>query len=343
MSENKLIKPSYGRLINNIAEILTQARSQAVRQINQILVKTYWEIGKEIVKYEQKGKERAEYGSDLMKRLSKELAEKFGKGFSRTNLQYMRQLYLYRPNCQTLSGELSWSHYCLLLAVSDEQGRSFYEKETVSARWSVRQLDRQINSMLYERLALSKDKKGVLTLANKGQIIEKPEDAVKDPYVLEFLGIKENVKLSESKLESALIDHLKEFLLELGKGFSFVERQKRISMNNEHFYIDLVFYNIYLKCYVLIDLKARKLKHEDIGQMNFYLNYFKKEINREEDGEPVGIILCAEKDRAFAEFVMGGLSNKLFTSKYKLALPKPKELQDEIAQTISFLRLKGKA
>ncbi|MBU0502573.1 MAG: DUF1016 family protein, partial [Candidatus Margulisbacteria bacterium] len=246
------------------------------------------------------------------------------------------------PKCATLSHKLSWSHYCLLVAVSDPQGRSFYEKETIDCNWSVRQLDRQVNSMLYERLALSKNKKGVLTLAKKGQSITKPEDVIKDPYVLEFLGIPENTKLSETKLESSLIEHLKAFLLELGKGFSFVARQQRISINNEHFYVDLVFYNIYLKCYVLIDLKTRKLKHTDIGQMNFYLNYFKKEVNRKEDNEPVGIVLCAEKDKAFAEFVMSGLSNKLFTSKYKLALPKPKELQAEISETLSNLRLKGK-
>ncbi|MFH1387137.1 MAG: PDDEXK nuclease domain-containing protein [bacterium] len=331
----------FQQLVVKIGDILSLSRSQAVRQVNQLLVKTYWEIGKEIVEFAQKGKEKADYGEALLEALSKDLTLKYGKGFTPSGLRRMRQFYLAYPICATLSHELSWSHYCLLVAVSNPNGRAFYEKETINAKWSIRQLDRQINSMLYERLALSKDKKGVLLLANKGLEIERPEDAVKDPYVLEFLGLPENVKLSESKLESSLIEHLKSFLLELGKGFSFVERQKRISMNNEHFYVDLVFYNIFLKCYVLIDLKTRKLRHEDAGQMNFYLNYFKKEINREGDGEPIGIILCAEKDKTFAEFVMGGLSNKLFTSKYKLALPKPKELQNEIAQTISTLRLKG--
>lgn len=337
MTKDKLSKTTYSQLVGRIAGILTQARSQAVRQINQLLVKTYWEIGREIVEYEQKGKERADYGSSLMIMLSGELSQKYGKGFSRTNLQNMRQLYLNHPKCQTLSGELSWSHYCLLIAVSDPNARSFYEKEAINSIWSVRQLDRQINSMLYERLALSRDKKGVLALAKKGQSLERPEDAIKDPYILEFLGIPEDAKLSETRLESALIEHLKEFLLELGKGFSFIERQKRITMNNEHFYIDLVFYNIYLKCYVLIDLKTRKLKHEDAGQMNFYLNYFQNEINREGDNRPIGIILCAEKEKIFAEYVLGGLSNKIFTSKYKLALPKPKELEEEIAQTITSI------
>ena len=331
---------NYNQLIDNISGILSLARSQAVQRVNQILVKTYWEVGREIVEFAQKGREKAGYGEKLLGKLSQDLALKFGKGFTQSALRRMRQFYLAYPNCATLSHELGWSHYCLLVAVSDISARSFYEKESLANKWSVRQLDRQINSMLYERLALSRDKRGVLKLAKKGQVVEKPEDAIKDPYVLEFLGIPEDPHLSESQLEAALIEHLKEFILELGKGFSFVGRQKRISMNNEHFYIDLVFYNIHLKCYVLIDLKTRKLKHGDIGQMNFYLNYFKKEVNREGDGEPVGIILCAEKDKAFAEFVMAGLSNKLFTSKYKLALPKPKELQNEISQTV--YRLKGK-
>jgi predicted nuclease of restriction endonuclease-like (RecB) superfamily len=342
MAKNKLTKTTYPQLISRISDILSFARSQAIRQVNQIIVKTYWEIGREIVEYEQKGKEKADYGSQLIAELSKKLTEKFGRGFTKTNLYNMSLFYKNYKIFQTLSGKLSWSHYCLLLSVSDPGARSFYEKEAIVCNWSVRQLDRQINSMLYERLALSRDKNGVLKLANKGQTIEKPGDAVIDPYVLEFLGLPENSSLSETQLESALIEHLKDFLLELGKGFSFIGRQKRISMNNEHFYIDLVFYNIPLQCYVLIDLQTRKLKHEDIGQMNFYLNYFKKEVNRTEDNEPIGIILCAEKDKAFAEFVMAGLSNKLFTSKYKLALPKPKELQDEVVHTISTLRLKGK-
>lgn len=337
MTKDKLSKTTYSQLIGKIAGILAQARSQAVRQINQILVKTYWEIGREIVEFEQKGKVRADYGSSLMMTLSGELSQKFGKGFSRTNLQNMRQLYLYYPKCQTLSGELSWSHYCQLIAVTDDHARSFYEKESINNHWSARQLDRQINSMLFERLSLSKDKKGVLALAKKGQLIEKSEDVIKDPYILEFLGVPENSKLSETQLESALIEHLKEFLLELGKGFSFIERQKRITMNNEHFYIDLVFYHVYLKCYVLIDLKTRKFKHEDVGQMNFYLNYFRKEINQEGDNGPIGIILCAEKEKVFAEYVLGGLSNKIFASKYKLALPKPKELKEEMAQTITSI------
>jgi len=232
---------------------------------------------------------------------------------------------------QTVSSKfepmLSWSHYCELLKVDEPLAQSFYEQEAVQNNWSVRELKRQINSMLFERLALSKDTKVVMKMARKGQIIEKPEDTIKDPYILEFLKLKEETSYTESQLEQALVDKLQYFLLELGKGFSFVARQKRITIANRHYYIDLVFYNRLLKCFVLIDLKTDELDHADIGQMNFYLNYFKENEKTEEENDPIGIILCAKKDDIFAKYVLGGLSNKVFASKYKLALPSEKELR----------------
>ena len=232
---------------------------------------------------------------------------------------------------RTLSDEfepvLSWSHYCELLKVDEPLARSFYEQEANQNNWSVRELKRQINSMLFERLALSKDTKAVMKMARKGQIIEKPEDAVKDPYILEFLDLKEETSYTESQLEAALIDKPQYFLLELGKGFSFVARQKRITIANRHYYIDLVFYNRLLKCFVLIDLKTGELDHADIGQMNFYLNYFREDQKTEDENDPIGIILCAKKDDIFAKYVLGGLSNKVFASKYKLALPSEKEIR----------------
>lgn len=316
----------YGHLLNSIGELLESARKYVARTINNILVETYWNIGKRIVEYEQKGGEKAEYGTELLTKLSKDLSLKYGKGFSKSNVYLMRLLYIKYPKFQTLSGKLSWSHYVELLSVSDDLTRSFYEKQCIKENWSVRELKRQINSMLFERIALSKDKKGVLELAKKGQIIEKEEDIIKDPYILEFLKIPEKYQYTEKELEQRLIDNLQMFLFELGKGFAFVNRQHRITLNNNHFYLDLVFYHTILKCYVLIDLKVGKITHQDIGQMNMYLNYFKSEVNAENDNPPVGIVLGAEKDNILVEYALGGISNKLFVSRYKLYLPDKKKL-----------------
>jgi len=330
--KNKVIGPvNYDNLLDRVANILVEARTKVVREINKAQVLAYWEIGKEIVEFEQKGMVRAEYGEELIVSLTKDMTERFGKGFSERNLRNMRAFYLNFPMRQTVSGKfepmLSWSHYCELLKVEEPLPRSFYEQETVQNNWSVRELKRQINSMLFERLALSKDTKAVMKMARKGQIIEKPEDAIKDPYVLEFLKLKEETSYTESQLEQALIDKLQYFLLELGKGFSFVARQKRITIANRHYYIDLVFYNRLLKCFVLIDLKTSELDHADIGQMNFYLNYFNENEKTEDENAPIGIILCAKKDDIFAKYVLGGLSNKVFASKYKLALPSEEEIK----------------
>jgi len=343
----------YSGLIINIGDILEEGRKQAVVSVNIVLLKTYWKIGKEIVEYEQNGKEKAEYGSVLLNNLSKDLRLRYGKGFSMSNVYLMRLLFIKYPIFQTVSGkfkrskklqkvsakskasqisqtlseQLTWSHYTELLGVSDDNARSFYEKQCVSEHWSVRELRRQIDSALYTRLLLSKDKKGLLELSKKGQIIEKPKDVVKDPYILEFLNIPENYKFSEKELESKIIDKLQSFLLELGKGFTFVKRQYRITLDNTDFYVDLVFYHRILKCFVLIDLKIGKANHTDIGQMNMYLNYFKKEENSKEDNPPIGIILSAEKDNLQVEFALGGITNNLFVSKYKLYLPTKEELK----------------
>ena len=326
----KLTKSKYNELIERISGLVTQSRTELAKTINTKIVNTYWTIGKYIVEYEQKGRLRADYGSELIKKLSKELLVSLGKGFSQRNLRDMRRMYLTYPKWQTVSAKLSWSHYCLLLSIGDEAKRGFYEQESIKDLYSFRELKRQISSALYERLSLSKDKRGVLLLSKKGQIIESADDVVKDPYILEFLRIPESESLSETKLESALIRHLRGFLLELGRGFSFVGRQYRITMNNVHYYVDLVFYHIELKCYVLIDLKVREFRHEDAGQMNFYLNYFENEVNVKGDNPPIGIILCLEKNKVYVDYVLGGISNKIFTSRYKLKLPTTKELTDEV-------------
>ncbi len=353
---NKAITMTYSSLVDRIAQILVQARNNVVRQINRTQVLAYWEIGREIVEFEQKGKARAEYGENLLMKLSADMTAKFGRGFSAENLRLMRKFYITFRKSKTLSWKsdskkyqtpsvksekpqtlsakfepmLSWSHYCELLRVEESLARSFYEQESIQNNWSVRELKRQINSMLFERLALSKDVKAVMRMAEKGQIIEKPEDAIKDPYILEFLNLREETAYTESQLEQSVIDKLQYFLLELGKGFSFVARQKRITIANRHYHIDLVFYNRILKCFVLIDLKTGELDHSDIGQMNFYLNYFKENEKAEGENDPIGLILCAKKDDIFAKYVLGGLSNKIFASKYKLALPSEQELRSKL-------------
>ncbi len=347
----------YNDLLGRIANILVEARTKVIRAIDKNQVLAYWEIGREIVEFEQKGKPRGEYGERLMERLSRDMTQKFGKGFSPTNLKMMRLFYQSFPIRQTLSDEfterqksetlshnseisqtlsvkfepmISWSNYCELLKVEEPLARSFYEQEAIQSNWSVRELKRQINSMLFERLALSKDTKAVMKMAKEGQIIENPEDTIKDPYILEFLNLKEEASYTERQLEQAVIDKLQHFLLEIGKGFSFVARQKRITITNRHYYIDLVFYNRFLRCFVLIDLKSGELDHADIGQMNFYLNYFKENEKTEGENDPIGLILCAKKDDSFARYVLGGLNNKVFASKYKLALPSEKELKAKL-------------
>ena len=323
---------NYNRLLTNIGSLLEKARQQVYTTVNHFLVQTYWNIGKDIVEFEQQGKQRAEYGGELLLRLSADLAAQHGKGFSRSNLQYMRQLYLNYPKCQTLSGELSWSHYLELLEINNDLTRSFYEKQSIGERWSVRELKRQKNSMLFERLALSKDKGGVLELSRKGQLIQKPEDAIKDPYILEFLGLDERTKYTEMDLEEQVITKLKSFILELGKDFLFVDRQKRITISNRHYYIDLVFYHRILRCFVLIDLKLGELTHADTGQMSFYLNYYKQNEVREGENEPIGLILCASKKHELAKYIL--TEKNMFASEYKLRLPSEQLLKEKLKKLL---------
>lgn len=330
---NKLLDnkdKNYLNLVDSIGVLLEQGRKQAYQAVNQILVKTYWKIGKLIIEYEQRNKLDSGYGSKLFEIIAKDLRNKYGKGFSRSNLIYMRLIYQKYQKSQTLSDQLSWSHYIELLSIEDDLERGFYEKMCLKERWSVRELDRQIECSFFHRIALSKDKKGVLELSKKGQIIKGANDIIKNPYVLEFLELPQNYKYSEKELEQKIIDNLQMFLLELGKGFTFVSRQKRISIGNRHYYVDLVFYHRILKCFVLIDLKIGEVNPMDIGQMNLYLNYFKKEENNEIESDPIGIILSASKYDVLVEYALGGITNKLFVSKYKLYLPDKKELENKL-------------
>jgi predicted nuclease of restriction endonuclease-like (RecB) superfamily len=330
----KPTKQKYSQLIDNIGSTIQRARENAVRAVNNELVKANWEIGRHIVEFEQDGKEKAEYGSSLLTTIANDLKVRYGKGFSKSNIYLCRQFYLIYPKFQTVSGKLSWSHFAELLTISDDLARSFYEKQAVKDNWSFREMKRQIDSALFQRLALSKDKTGVMKLAEKGQELMTSKDVIKDPYIFEFLEIPKDAIVKERGLEKKLVDNLQTFLLELGKGFSFVARQYKITLDNEHYYIDLVFYHRILKCFVLIDLKTRKVKHHDIGQMNLYLNYFKEEESTEGDTEPIGIIIAADKHEFLVKYATGGISNKIFVSKYQLYLPDQKVLEDKVKEII---------
>ncbi len=327
-------QPKYSDLISQIGGLLEKGREQVGQSVNTILVKTYWLIGRHIVEFEQGGKEKAEYGSFLFEQLSKDLTRLYGRGFSRSNLLYMRKLYLSFPKSETLSNVLSWSHYFEILRSDNDLEISFYSRQAEKENWSVRELRRQMKSMLFHRLAMSKDKNGVLELSRQGQEIQKADDVLKDPYVLEFLNIPQNQQYLESDLEEKLISNLQNFLLELGKGFTFEKRQYRLSISGKHFYVDLVFYHRILKCFVLIDLKRGEVTHQDVGQMNLYLNYFKKEVNTEGDSEPIGIVLGADKDHILIEYATESISNQLFISKYQLYLPDKKQLENELNKVL---------
>lgn len=333
---NELMNPMVGEIKN----ILETVRSRVSKIVNDELIISYWKIGEIIVRYEQNDSIRAAYGEQTLKQLSKELTKAFGKGFSRSNLQNMRALYLAYPKCQSLTGKLSWTHYCELLGISDLDKRSFYEKEAINSNWSVRELKRQINTSLYERLLLSKgeiNKQEVIRLATKGIEMTKPNDIIKDPYVFEFLGIPENKPMLEDDLEKALVVQIEKFLLELGRGFMFVGTQQRITVNNTHYYADMVFYNKPLKSYIIIELKTTKLMPEAVGQLNMYLNYYESEVNDEEDNKPIGIILCTDKDALTVEYALGGLSSNIFASKYTYYIPEKEVLIAELEKVINNL------
>lgn len=337
MNNENNIDRVHDDVFNSIKILMEKARNEIAREVNNILVQTYWEIGRIIVEDEQDHSERAEYGRELLKDLSKRLTKEFGRGFSVSNLQFMRRFFQEYEIQQTVSVKLTWSHYCELLSISDEKKRSFYEKESINANWSVRELKRQIKTSLFERLLLSsgeENKEKVLDLALKGNEINKASDLVKDPYVFEFLGLPEEKPMMESDLEEALIDHIEKFLLELGKGFMYVGSQQRVTLGNTHYYVDMVFYNKILRSYVLIELKTSKLMPEAVGQINMYLNYYKSEVNDEMDNEPIGIILCTDKDGVQAEYALGNLSNKIFASKYTLYIPDREELEEQVEKVI---------
>jgi len=330
--------PAYTQLIQSIGQALHSGREQAYRAVAQIAVQTRWEIGQYIIQYEQNGHEKAEYGAYLLDRLARDLTLTYGKGFTRTNIIYIRKLFLVYPIGQTLSDQLSWSHYCELLTIDNDLERGFYEQQCLRERWSLSELKRQKKSALFQRLALSRDKEGILALARQGQIIAQPQDLLRDPYILEFLNIPEQHQYSESDLENRILEHLQYFLLELGKGFAFIGRQYRITLSNRHFRVDMVFYHRILKCFVLLDLKINEVEHCDIGQMNLYLNYFKKEENMPDDNQPIGIILTADKDDILVEFALGGLTNQVFVSKYQLYLPDRALLEEKIRSILDEKR-----
>ena len=324
----------YEQLVNSISSLWDNAKAQAFTAVNTKLLEANWHTGKYIVEYEQKGEIRAEYGKQLLVRLAKDLTIKHGKGFSRSNLNYMRKFYLTFQKCETLSHKLTWSHYFEILKCDDPLEMNFYLNEAIKEGWKVRELKRQIKSSLFQRLALSTDKEGVLALANKGHQIMTPQDIIKDPFVLEFTGIPQKKRYKESELEAALKTNMEQFLLELGRGFAFIGRQYNMMIGSRRFKVDLVFYHCILKCYVLIDLKRAEIKHEDIGQMNLYLNYFKTEVCQPDDNPPIGIVLGARKDELLMEYALQGITNQLFTAKYQLYLPKREELQAELDRLI---------
>ncbi len=334
----------YNKLVEQVGELLITGRQNAAQSVNTILVETYWQIGRYIVEFEQGGNEKAEYGTYLFERLSKDLTLLYGKGFSRSNLLYMRKLYLHfqiseTPShvfeeIETLSKKITWSHYFEILKADNPLEIGFYVKQTEIEKWSVRELKQQMKSSLFERIALSKDKEGILKLSRNGHVVEKPEDLIKDPFVLDFLNILQQYQYLENDLEEAIITNLQQFIMEMGKGFAFIGRQYRMSIGGKHFYLDLLFYHRILKCFVLVDLKRGEIDHQDIGQMNLYLNYFKKEEATEGDNEPVGIVLGAHKNHILVEYVTDSITNKVLLSKYQLYLPDKEQLQHQLEKLL---------
>lgn len=336
------------KFLESILSVLQNAQRNARAAVNLSMVYAYFEVGRMIVEEEQHGKNRAKYGEKILTVLSDYLTQHIGKGFSVTNLKQMRQFYSVYSNDkigQTVSDQfknlptvstgrrffLSWSHYLKLMRIENVDERHFYEIEAAKNDWSLRELDRQFDSALYERLALSTGKKGVKRLSEKGQIIEKPSDAVKDPYVLEFLGLDEKTQYSESDLETKLIDNLQKFLLELGAGYTFVARQKRFTFNEEHFRVDLVFYNRLMQCFVLFDLKIGALKHQDLGQMQMYVNYYDRFEKQDFENQTIGVLLCQDKDDSMVELTLPKNSN-IYASKYQLYLPNKEQLQKKLKE-----------
>jgi len=327
-------------LFENIRSLLISSRQDVLRHINTTMTSTYFKIGHLIVAEEQKGEKRANYGEMIISSLSKRLTNEFGKGYSERNLELIRKFYLTYSIPQSLITEsktrvvkpifkLSWTHYIVLMR-QEPDNRKFYEIEAIKNNWSVRELERQCNSLLYERLSLSRNKKKVKELSNKGQVIEAPQDLIKDPYIFEFLDLKEDELYSENDLESKLIDNLERFLLELGKGYAFVARQERISFDEEHFFIDLVFYNRLLRCFIVFDIKTEKLKHQDLGQLQMYVNYYDRTVKTKDENKTIGILLCTDKNNAVVKMTLPEDNDQVFASKYKLYLPTKEELLKQL-------------
>lgn len=327
------MKPTTS-IITDIKSIISNAREQAIRSVNFERVVMYWKIGERIFEEEQKGVQRAEYGTYLIKNLAEELEPEFGTGFSARQLERFRQFYRIYSNASALRTEFSWTHYKLMLSIENEDKRAFYEAETLNNLWNARELERQINSQLFERLLLSNDKKAVLAVAQKEKLPEKAEDIIKDPMVLEFLGLKQETNYYEQDLEKAIINHLQEFLLELGNGFAFVARQKRIHLDGDDFYIDLVFYNRLLQCFVLIEIKTHKLTHQDMGQLQMYVNYYDREEKTDFEKPTIGILLCANKNDTVVKYSLPETNQRIVASKYELYLPTEKQLLNELRKEI---------
>jgi predicted nuclease of restriction endonuclease-like (RecB) superfamily len=320
----------YVKLVSHISDVWDKARDNAALAVNTELLEANWQTGRYIVEFEQGGNIKADYGKQLLTNLSKDLTRLRGKGYSRSNLFNMRLFYARFPKIQTLSGQLTWSHYLELLKCDDPLEMQFYMKECINQRWKVRELKRQIQSSLFQRLALSTDKEGLLALANEGHQVQKAADIIRDPFVLEFTGLPKQKRYKEKDLEDALKANMEKFMLELGRGFAFIGRQYDIPIGSRQFKVDLVFYHCILKCYVLIDLKRDEINHGDIGQMNLYLNYFKNEICQPDDNPPVGIVLGARKDELLMEYALQGIDNQLFAARYQLYLPNREELQSQL-------------
>lgn len=343
--QNKLLTQSAdltetSRLFERVCEILDSAKSNVARSVNTEMVKAYWLIGQAIVEDEQQGKERADYGEQVINSLSARLKGEGLKGFSRNNLWYMRQFYLaYPEKLHALRGELSWTHYRLLLKVASNTAREFYETEAVAGFWSTRELERQINSFFFERTGASVEKRQMLESGRATTDKYQPQDFVKDPFILEFLNLKDAPHLTESDIEKALLDHIQEFLLEFGKGFSFVGRQVRITIDGDHFYIDLVFYNRLLRCFVLVDLKTGKLTHQDIGQMMLYTNFYTRELLEDWENPTIGILLCTDKNEAVVKYTLPENEDRIFAANYKLYLPSEAEILAEIKSEQEKLKL----
>lgn len=325
--ENELIKndDEFNSFFNNIKDLVMNSRNKVYQTVNTEMLNLYWNIGKAIMEIQQ-GDERASYGDAVLEKLSQKLTNEFGKGFSKRNLERMRKFYICFPIATTLSSQLSWSHYLELIKIDEEAKRNFYFNECINSKWSVRELGRQRDSLLYERLTIYADKEKAKKLSEKGQVLKTSKDLIKDPFVLEFLDIKENTKYLESDLEKNIIEHLKEFLLELGKGFSYIGNQVRITLGEEHFYPDLVFYNRLLKCFVIIDLKVGKVSHQDIGQMQMYVNYYDREIKQNDENKTIGILLSTNKNETVVKYTLPEDNKTIFSSEYRLHMPTEQEL-----------------